>query len=562
MPSTVEISDVFIVSAARTPIASFRGSFATLSSVDLGQVAVTEALNRAGLKPEAVDETIVGSVLPAGQGQNIARQIAIKSGIPNSSLAFTINKVCSSGLKAVMLASQAIQVGGRQVVVAAGAESMTQTPFYMPRTELVYGDVKMTDGIQKDGLTDAMLGQAMGVCAEKTVKDYKLTRKDQDKYAIQSYHRAAEAWKSGAMKEEVVPVSVKQRRGADIVIAEDEEYKKLVEAKVPSLQPAFVRDGTGTITAANASSINDGAAALVLASEGFLKANEAAKPLAKIVGFAEAGCAPVDFTIAPVKAVKDLLKKTGVSKDQVAKWEVNEAFAVTILSFIRDLELDGEKVNVRGGAVALGHPIGMSGARIVVTLVHQLKEGEFGVAAICNGGGEATAILVQRCAEAGKTRAEPDEDAGKKTPERKLCKNLSEADLLSPASKVIAEKFSKPCVSQKQQEDARKIYEKKLPEKDVGVVRKKAERALLHGYDCRCCAKYYESLNLTPESKKRRINEVSRHRGVEELPSTPPRYWDVHLPRTPEQRRLGWIEETDSPLVKTKKKKRSSRKLF
>uniref|UniRef100_A0A1I8ALW9 Acetyl-CoA acetyltransferase n=1 Tax=Steinernema glaseri TaxID=37863 RepID=A0A1I8ALW9_9BILA len=394
---TIEVPDVYIVSAVRTPIATFRGSFATLSSVDLGHVAVSEALNRSGVKPEDVDETIVGSVLTANHGQNVARQIAIKSGIPTTSLAFTVNKVCSSGLKAVMLASQSIQLGVRQVAVAAGTESMTQTPFYMPRTELVYGDVKMTDGIQKDGLTDAMLGQAMGICAEKTVKDYKLTREEQDKYAIQSYHRAAEAWKSGAFKEEVVPVTVKPRRGADVVISEDEEYKKLMEAKVPSLRPAFISDGTGTITAANASSINDGAAALVLASEGYLKENGAAKPLAKIVGFAEAGGDPVDFTIAPVAAVQNLLKKTGISKEQVAKWEVNEAFAVTILSFIRDLGLDAEKVNARGGAIALGHPIGMSGARIVVTLLHQLKEGEFGVAAICNGGGEATAVLIQRC---------------------------------------------------------------------------------------------------------------------------------------------------------------------
>ncbi|KAK0429093.1 hypothetical protein QR680_011186 [Steinernema hermaphroditum] len=381
MPA-IEVPDVYIVSGVRTPIASFRGSFSTLSSVDLGQVAVSEALKRSGVKPEAVDETIVGSVLTAGHGQNVARQIAVKSGIPNTSVAFTVNKVCSSGLKAVILGSQTIQLGNGQVVVAAGTESMSQVPFYMQRSDLVYGDVSMADGIQKDGLKDAELGQLMGVLAEKTVKDYKLTREEQDRYAIQSYHRAAEAWKSGALKEEVVPVTVKQRRGADIV---------------PSLRPVFINDGTGTITPANASSMNDGAAALVLVSGDYLKVNGTAKPLAKIIGFAEAGCDHVDFTIAPVFAVQRLLKKTGISKDQIAKWEVNEAFAVTILSFIRDLGLTEDKVNTRGGAVALGHPLGMSGARIVVTLVHQLKEGEFGVAAICNGGGEATAILVQRC---------------------------------------------------------------------------------------------------------------------------------------------------------------------
>jgi len=383
------------VSACRTPIASFRSSFSTLSVVDLGAIAAKEAIKRAGISPEAIEETVTGAVLTAGCGQNVSRQIALKAGVPETRSAFTVNKVCSSSLKALMLATQSIQLGCRHVTMVVGSESMSQTPFYMARMDPGYGDVKLVDGIPRDGISDAILNEPMGLCAEKTVKDYGFTREVQDEYALRSYERAAHSWENGDFKEEVVPVSVKQKRGADVVVAQDEEYKRLLKEKVPTLQPAFIK-GTGTITAANASSLNDGAAALVVMSGSQAK-KAGARPLAKVVAYAESARAPVDFTIAPVDAVKQMLASAHVTKEQIAKWEVNEAFSVTALAFIKDLSLDPQRVNARGGAVALGHPIGCSGARIVVTLVHQLKSGELGVAAICNGGGEATAILVEKC---------------------------------------------------------------------------------------------------------------------------------------------------------------------
>jgi acetyl-CoA C-acetyltransferase len=392
----MQVKEAYIVSAVRTPIAAFRSTFSSLSPVDLGSIVASEAVKRAGLTPDSVEETVTGSVLTAGQGQNVSRQIALKSGIPDSRNAYTVNKVCSSSLKALMLATQSVQLGCRDVTLVVGVESMSQAPFYLSRGDHGYGEIKLVDSIQRDGISDALLGEAMGVCAEKTVKEYHFTREDQDKFALASYDRAANAWKNGDYKPEVVPVVIKQRRGADLVVAEDEEYKKLMREKVPTLAPAFVKDGTGTITAANASSLNDGAAALVVVSGDKLK-QAGLKPIARVVAYAEAGRAPVDFTVAPVNAVQQLLKTSGLTKDQIARWEVNEAFSVTVLAFIKEFNLDPAKVNARGGAVALGHPIGCSGARIVVTLVHQLKAGEFGVAAICNGGGEATAVLVQRC---------------------------------------------------------------------------------------------------------------------------------------------------------------------
>jgi len=387
--------EVYIVSACRTPIASFRSSFSTLSVVDLGAAAAKEAIKRAGVNPEAIEETVTGAVLTAGCGQNVSRQIALKAGVPETRSAFTVNKVCSSSLKALMLATQSIQLGCRHVTMVVGSESMSQAPFYMARTDPGYGDVKLVDGIPRDGISDAILNEPMGLCAEKTVKDYGFTREVQDEYALRSYERAAHSWENGDFKEEVVPVSVKQKRGADVVVAQDEEYKRLLKEKVPTLQPAFIK-GTGTITAANASSLNDGAAAMVVMSSSQAK-KVGARPLAKVVAYAESARAPVDFTIAPVDAVKQMLASAHVTKEQIAKWEVNEAFSVTALAFIKDLGLDPQRVNARGGAVALGHPIGCSGARIVVTLVHQLKSGELGVAAICNGGGEATAVLVEKC---------------------------------------------------------------------------------------------------------------------------------------------------------------------
>jgi acetyl-CoA C-acetyltransferase len=391
---TSNIQDVYIVSGVRTPIAAFRGSFASLNAVDLGTVAAKEALSRAGVRPADVDETVTGSVLTAGNGQNVSRQIAIKAGIPESQNAYTINKVCSSSLKALMLATQSIQLGCRNTCLVVGVESMSQCPFYLSRGEHGYGDVKLVDGIQRDGISDATLNDPMGLCAEKTAKEYQITRQCQDQYALSSYERAAETWKNGDFQAEIVPVSVKQRRGPDVVVSEDEEFKRLVKEKVPTLGTAFSKDGT--ITAANASSLNDGAAALVVVS-GSTANSAGLKPLARVVAYAEAGRAPVDFTIAPVDAVRRLLEVAKVPKEKVARWEVNEAFSVTALAFIKELGLDRNVVNVRGGAVALGHPIGMSGARIVVTLMHQLKPNEYGVAAICNGGGEATAVLIQKC---------------------------------------------------------------------------------------------------------------------------------------------------------------------
>ena len=388
-----KFQDVFIVSAVRTPIASFRGSFKTLSSVELGAIAAKEAIKKAGISPKDVDETVVGSVLTANCGQNVGRQIALKAGIPEESNAFTVNKVCSSSLKALILATQSQQLGVRKISLIVGAESMSQAPFYLDRGDHGYGDIKLVDGIQRDGISDAILNDPMGLCAEKTAKDYHITREEQDAYALESYRRAAAAWKANQFADEIVPVVLKNRDGSDNVINEDEEYKRLIESKVPSLKPAFLKDGTGTITAANASSLNDGAAAAVVVSSAVVSQF---KPLAKIVAYAEAGRAPVDFTIAPVNAVQQLLQAANLSVADIARFEVNEAFSVTAIGFMKELGVDHSKINVKGSAVALGHPIGMSGIRIVTTLVHQLNSGEYGVAAICNGGGEATAVLIQR----------------------------------------------------------------------------------------------------------------------------------------------------------------------
>uniref|UniRef100_A0A915EI25 Acetyl-CoA acetyltransferase n=1 Tax=Ditylenchus dipsaci TaxID=166011 RepID=A0A915EI25_9BILA len=369
------LQDVYIVSAVRTPIAAFRASFASLGPVELGSIAGKEALVRAGVSAQDVEETVTGSVLTGGHGQNVSRQIALKAGIPETRNAYTVNKVCSSSLKALILASQSIQLGCRNVCLVVGVESMSQTPFYLARGEHGYGDIKLVDGIQRD--------------------DYQITRQQQDEYAFSSYERAANSWKNGEFQTEVVPVSVKQRRGPDLVVSEDEEFKRLIKEKVPTLPTAFTKEN-GTITAANASSLNDGAAALVIVSAKCSSEN-GLKPIGKVVAYAEGAGAPVDFTIAPVDAVHQLLKVAQIPKEKIARWEINEAFSVTVLAFMKELGLNRNIVNARGGAVALGHPIGMSGARIVVTLLHQLQPNEYGVAAICNGGGEATAILVQKC---------------------------------------------------------------------------------------------------------------------------------------------------------------------
>ncbi|WKX93506.1 hypothetical protein Q1695_011072 [Nippostrongylus brasiliensis] len=378
---------VFILAGARTPIASFRGSFASVSAVELGAIAAKTAIERAGVAPEDIEESFVGSVLTANCGQNVARQVAIAVGIPKTSQAVTINKVCSSSMKALALAALSLKCGYRRKV-----------PFYLPRGEIPYGGTNILDGVAKDGLEDAMLKSPMGLCAEKSVKDYNISRSAQDEFAVQSYKKAAAAWKAdpefGLFAEEVIPVTVKPKRGASFVVSEDEEFKKLVESKVPTLSAVFVKDGTGTITAANASSLNDGGVAAVVARGDEIP--QGVTPLVEVVAFAEDGGEPVDFTVAPIGAARKLLEQAKLSTSDIALWEVNEAFSATVLAFIQDLKLDPAVVNVKGGAVALGHPLGMSGLRIVLSLAYSLSPGELGVAAICNGGGEAMAMLLRK----------------------------------------------------------------------------------------------------------------------------------------------------------------------
>ncbi|KAL6736903.1 hypothetical protein Aduo_007205 [Ancylostoma duodenale] len=387
-------SQVFILSGVRTPIASFRGSFSTVSAVELAATAARSAIERSGVSSDEIEETFAGCVLSANCGQNVARQVAISVGIPKSSQAVTVNKVCSSSMKALAFAHMSIKTGYRNKVLVAGCENMSQVPFYLSRSEIPYGGTAIIDGLVRDGLEDPTLKLPMGVCAEKSVKDYGISRTSQDEFAIQSYKKASAAWKDGLFAEEVVPVTIKPKRGTEIVVSEDEEYKKLVEAKVSTLSPVFLKDGSGTVTAANASSLNDGAAAAVVVRGDQIP--EGVTPLAEVVAFSEAGGEPVDFTVAPVWAVQKLLKQANMSVSEIALWEINEAFSVTALAFIKELNLDPTKVNVKGGAVALGHPLGMSGLRIVLSLAHSLPPGAFGIAAICNGGGEAMAVLIRK----------------------------------------------------------------------------------------------------------------------------------------------------------------------
>ncbi|GMT12795.1 hypothetical protein PFISCL1PPCAC_4092, partial [Pristionchus fissidentatus] len=382
---------VFLYSGVRTPIGSFRSSLSTATAVELGATAARAAVEKAGLDSSSISEVVVGSVLTAGCGQSVGRQVAIAAGVPKTVPACTINKVCSSSMKALQLAHSAILLGDSIHSLVVGTESMSRVPFYVQRGEIPYGGATMVDGVAKDGLEDAMLHTPMGVCAEKSAKEYGITRQESDVYAIGSYKKAAEAWSAGKFKDEVVPMTIKGRRGEQIVIEEDEEYKKLIESKVPSLSAVFVKDGTGTITAANASSLNDGAAAAVISS------SLPTPPLAEIVAFAEISGEPIDFTVIPVDAVNKLLQKTGVPASAVSLWEVNEAFSVTVLAFIKALAIDATRVNVKGGAVALGHPLGMSGLRVVISLAHSLDKDQLGVAAICNGGGEAIAVMLRGC---------------------------------------------------------------------------------------------------------------------------------------------------------------------
>lgn len=387
---------VVIVSAVRTPIGSFMGSLSTVTATQLGAVAIKGALNKINLDPSLVDEVLMGNVVQAGVGQAPATQAAIFAGLPNTVPTTTVNKVCASGMKAVMQGAQAIMSGDAEIVVAGGMENMSLIPHYVHlRNGVKFGPTTMVDGMQKDGLTDAYDGNAMGVCADLCASEYKITREEQDAFAIQSYERSAKAWSEGKFDNEVVPVEIPQRRGEPVIFSKDEEFTNVKLDKIPALNAVFTKDGT--VTAANASTINDGAAALVLMSEEKAKAL-GLKPLAYIKSYADAAQDPKWFTTTPAKALPKALDKVGLSIADVDYFEFNEAFAVVGLANAKILGLDNDKVNVNGGAVSLGHPLGCSGARIIVTLINVLEQNnaKIGAAAICNGGGGASAIVIER----------------------------------------------------------------------------------------------------------------------------------------------------------------------
>lgn len=389
------MKEVVIVSAVRTPMGSFMGSLSGIPATKLGSVAIKGAIDRAGINVDQVDEVIMGNVLQAGVGQAPARQAALGAGLSENVPCTTVNKVCASGMKSIMLGAQSIMTGMNDVVVVGGMESMSQTPHYTSlRNATKYGNGKMTDGIINDGLMDIYTNQLMGGCAEECAKEHNFSREDQDNFAIDSYKKAAKAWENGWFKDEVVPVEIPQRKGEPVVFSEDEEYKNVKFEKIPNLRPAF--DKEGTITAANASTMNDGASALVIMS-----AEKAAElgltPMAKIRSYADAAQNSVWFTTAPAKAVPIALDRAGLKTDDVDFWELNEAFSVVGLANTKLLGLDPAKVDVHGGAVALGHPLGSSGSRIIVTLLNVLKHqgGKIGAAGICNGGGGASAMVVE-----------------------------------------------------------------------------------------------------------------------------------------------------------------------
>jgi len=390
------MKEVVIVSAVRTPIGSFMGSLSSIDAPKLGAIAIKGALEKINLNPSSVDEVLMGQVVQAGTGQAPARQAAIFAGIPNTVPCTTVNKVCSSGMKSIMQAAQSIALGDAEIIVAGGMENMSQIPhYYHARIAKKFGPAQMEDGMQKDGLVDAYNKEAMGVCADACATEYDFSREDQDAFAIQSYKRSTEAWSRGKFDNEVVPVEVPQRRGEPIVVATDEEFTNVKLEKIPALRPVFTKDGT--VTAANASTINDGAAALVLMSKD--KAKELGlQPLATIKSYADAAREPEWFTVAPAKALPKALDKANIKIDDVDYFEFNEAFSVVGLANMKILGLNDAKVNVNGGAVSLGHPLGCSGARIVVTLLNVLEQnnGKIGAAAICNGGGGASALILER----------------------------------------------------------------------------------------------------------------------------------------------------------------------
>lgn len=391
------MKEVYIVSAVRTPMGSFGGALSSFSAVQLGSFAIEGALKRAKVSPSKVQEVLMGNVVSAGLGQAPARQAALGAGIGNNVPCTTINKVCSSGMKSIMMGAANIMIGQADIIVAGGMESMSNIPFYAPKMRWgnKFGNAHFIDGLVQDGLQDAYGKMPMGVCADATAKKYDFTREQQDAFAIQSYERAAAATDDGSFANEIVPVTVPQRRGDAIIVAKDEEYTKVKFEKIPALRAAFTKDGT--VTAANASTINDGASAVVLASAEAVKKYKL-KPVAKILSFADAAHEPEWFTTAPPKAAKKAMKLAGIKKSEIDYYEVNEAFAAVTMAFNKEMKLKENKVNVFGGAVSLGHPLGASGARILTTLnnvLHQ-KDASVGLAAICNGGGGASSMIIER----------------------------------------------------------------------------------------------------------------------------------------------------------------------
>lgn len=390
------MKEVFIVSAVRTPMGSFMGSLASVPATKLGATAVKGALDRINMDPALVQEIYMGNVLQAGEGQAPARQVAIGAGLSTETPATTINKVCASGMKAVMMATQAIKAGDADIIVAGGMENMSSVPHYFSaRSATKLGDVKMQDGMVLDGLTDVYNKVHMGVCAEKCAAEYEISREEQDNFAVESYKRSTKAWDDGKFQNEVVPVEIPQRKGEPIIFAEDEEYKSVNFERISTLPTVFQREN-GTVTAANASTLNDGASALILVSKEKIE-ELGLKPLAKIISYADAAHEPEWFTTAPSKALPKALKKANMEISDIDYFEFNEAFSVVGLANNKILGLDAGKVNVNGGAVSLGHPLGSSGSRIIVTLINVLKQnnGRYGAAAICNGGGGASAIVIE-----------------------------------------------------------------------------------------------------------------------------------------------------------------------
>jgi acetyl-CoA C-acetyltransferase len=391
------MKSVYVVAAVRTPIGSFLGGLSGLTATQLGSIAIKGALEKAGIDALQIQEVFMGNVVSAGLGQAPARQAALYAGLSNNTVCTTVNKVCASGMKAIMFGSQSIMLGQQDVIVAGGMESMSNIPHYLMKSRFgyKYGDTNIIDGLSFDGLTDVYDRQAMGVFADKTAEKFGFTREAQDEYAISSYKRSEEATKSGAFEKEIVAVEIPQKKGGSTWLTEDEEYKNVFFDKIPSLKPAFTKEGT--VTAANASTINDGAAALILVSEEKVK-ELGLKPIARIVSFADAAHEPQWFTTAPTLAAPKALKLAGLSVSDMDYFEVNEAFSNVAMAFAKVMEISHDKMNVFGGAVSIGHPLGCSGARIVTTLINVLahKKGKYGLAAICNGGGGASAMVVEK----------------------------------------------------------------------------------------------------------------------------------------------------------------------